>query len=37
MTRTDTKAKQHFTSVAIGGMTLYALLLTFAVLKDVMV
>ena len=37
MTRNETKANQHFASIAIGGMTLYAVLLTFAVLKDVVV
>ena len=37
MTRTDTKANQYFVSIAIGGMTLYALLLTVAVFKDVIV
>ena len=37
MTRSNTTTKQHFSSIAIGGMTLYAVLLTFAVFKDVMV
>jgi hypothetical protein len=27
MTRTEKKASQHFTTIAIGGMTLYAALL----------
>ena len=37
MSNSDTKAKQHFKSIAIGGMALYALLLSFAVLKDVII
>ena len=37
MTNTDTKTKQHFTSIAIGGMTLYAVLLACVVFKDIVV
>ena len=37
MTRNETKTNQHFASIAIGGMTLYAVLLSLAVLKDLVV
>jgi hypothetical protein len=37
MTRTDTKAKQHFISIAIGGMTLYAALIALSAITDMVV
>ena len=37
MTRKSTKANHHFTSITLGGMTLYAVLLTFAILKDAVI
>ena len=37
MNNSDTRAKQHFASIGIGGMSLYAVLLAFAVFKDVVI